>query len=200
MQEEIIQLLQDATTTVNTTVGKVADYVRSAAMYNDSSKNIVFMHGHPVEIIDNLKQMDESNCMNKSRYPAVVLFQDFMSKKKSVGVWTSNLHLIICNVTTPTMKAHERYNTNFKPLLTPLYNEFISAIELHQGFVGYRLEHSSIDRLYWGQKGLKYYDASTTTNIFCDFVDAIEIEATLLFRPDKCKPKEIIPPTCEHII
>lgn len=133
---------------------------------------IHYEHGHPVEIIETLRQKDESNKYKFSKYPLVALFQDFPEDhNRSDGLIDASLHVVICRSTDNKYKAKDRYAYNFIPYLYPIYEELLRQIDRHPFSVGYEQRHTKIDRLYWGKEGLYGNEG----NMFDDYLDAIEI-------------------------
>lgn len=134
-----------------------------------------YQYGHPLEIIETLKQMDESQDYKFRRYPFIGLFQDFPQEVGEVGFDSEvTLHLIIARFTVNTYKAAQRYENNFKPVLYPIYLEFLEQLNFSKAFMKYapnQIPHTKIDRLYWGREGLYKNEG----NIFNDFLDCIEI-------------------------
>ena len=65
-----------------------------------------YQYGHPIEIIETLKQMDEAKAYKFSRYPFVGLFQDFPENVGEVGFnGEVTLHMIIARFTTQIGRA-----------------------------------------------------------------------------------------------
>lgn len=142
-------------------------------------EGVHYLHGHPLEIIETLKQRDKSEAFTFKKYPLVALFQDFnetysVSPDSYFASNEVNLHIIIAKATSPDYKAPERYDKNFKPFLYPIYMSLkqklfesgkflIAAPEL--------ISHTKTDRLYWGRQGLYGNEG----NIFDDWLDIIEL-------------------------
>jgi len=133
---------------------------------------ITFDHGHPLEVVNTIKQYTESDTMKYSVFPRICLFHDFEEKitfEKQVS-----LNLIIVIDTLPEYTAAQRYENSFDPILTPLYDLFLRKLA-DSPYIGSTennyLKHTKIDRLFWGKNGLY----GNTGNIFNDYIDAIEI-------------------------
>lgn len=140
-------------------------------------EGVHYLHGHPIEIIDTLRQRDKSQSFKFKKYPLVGLFQDFAEVRPGIAgiAYRTRLHFIIAKATRPEYKSDERYANNFKPFLYPIYQELMARIANHKMFMGYLetdgLVHTKIDRLFWGKEGLYANEA----NIFEDFLDCIEV-------------------------
>lgn len=152
-----------------------------------------YEHGHPVEIINKLNEKNEVQEFKFKRYPLVALFQDFPEKvsDKSGIQFEVSLHLIIARITDNDYDATKRYTENFKPFLYPIYFELLNQIHL-SSFGRWKpfltkapelIEHTKIDRLYWGKEGLYANEG----NVFNDFIDCIEIkDLKLLINIKNC--------------
>lgn len=135
-----------------------------------------YLHGHPVEIIETLGQRDKSDQGQFNKYPLIALFQDFPERHGNLLGTEAEvvLHIIIAKSTMAAYKADERYTRNFKPFLYPIYKEFLRQIYLSPRFRNYDetlIDHTKIDRLYWGREGLYKNEG----NVFNDRLDCIEI-------------------------
>jgi hypothetical protein len=143
-----------------------------------SAGTVQYMHGHPLEIINRLKQKDKGQSARFNKYPLIALFQDFPeeSTANNVGIETeATLHFIIAKGTKREYIASERYEYNFVPFLYPIYEEFLRQIVADKSFQVYsvdRLQRQKWDRLYWGRSGLYGNEG----NIFNDYLDVIEIK------------------------
>lgn len=142
----------------------------------DYGAPVYYLHGHPVEIVNILKERSK-HAINKFRkFPLIALLQDFEEVKggnQSVNSQVS-LNLIIATRTESKYLSSERYKLNFKPILHPIYEYLLDRIALHPAFGGMApgvIPHTKIDRLYWGKQGLYGNEA----NIFNDRIDAVEI-------------------------
>lgn len=137
---------------------------------------IHYDHGHPLEIIETLKQKDKSQTFRFQKYPLIALFQDFPEVNAGIGFESeASLHLIIAKGTKKDYKAGERYEHNFKPFLYPVYEILLEEINRDKAFLTYgvsKLPHTKWDRLYWGRNGL----FGNQSNIFNDYLDVIEIK------------------------
>lgn len=159
-------------------VSKVSTELTAKLKIVDPLINAVhYDHGHPLEIIETLKQKDESTSFKTERYPIIALFQDFPENSTGeIGVQgEAILNVIIARPTDPNYKAAERYEKNFNPILYPIYWELM--LQIHRSPVFRTLGatlivHQKIDRLYWGRSGLY----ANQGNIFNDWLDCIEIK------------------------
>lgn len=141
-------------------------------------KNITAVHydyGHPLEIIETLSQKSGPDLYIYQKYPLVALFLDAdLRRGRKPGVYGEyTLHMAIIRGTDPNYKAKQRDDYNFKPVLMPIYLEFMKQIQYSGLFLsGGQISHDPINRYYWGKQGLYGNDG----NIFNDHVDCIEIK------------------------
>jgi len=135
-----------------------------------------YEHGHPIEIIETLREKDKTNKFKFDRYPLIGLFEDF-PENEDVGIGLQSevtLHIIIAMVTKPEYKATVRYERNFKPILLPIYASFKKHLVKSKAFrfAGSKPKGLKINRLYWGREGL----LKNESNIFEDWIDCIEVK------------------------
>lgn len=147
-----------------------------------------FDFGTTVEVVNRLKAKSEVLQYSDKRYPLIWFLIDG-SVKESVGDVRSNnriakgLTIIICNQTEREFTSTQRYETNFIPVLRPIYDAFMyhmktsTLVRSSNGF-----EHEYYENLFWGNEGL--YGA--TGNIFDDMLDAIIIKGLDLMIIEKC--------------
>lgn len=145
--------------------------------FDHNITGVHYLHGHPLEIIETLGQRDKSKTMLFDKYPLVAVFQDFPERvaEEPGTISEVTLHLIVARATSPSYKATERYEHNFKPVLYPVYYELLKEIHLSRAFRTMSptlIRHTKIDRLYWGREGL----GKNQGNIFNDWIDCIEIK------------------------
>lgn len=144
-------------------------------IFSSLGVHVYYMYGHVSEIVDRLKSMNASPDHKDKKYPLIALFQDFkvVRGEKLSMYGSASLNIIIATLTQPQYLAEQRYTLNFKPVLYPIYNELLNQLSLHaQFYFKHPIQHTEIDRLYWGKEGLY----GNNGNIFNDYIDAIEIQ------------------------
>lgn len=137
--------------------------------------NLWYQTGHIVEICQNLQEMTtEKN--EAYKFPLLALVTDYRERagfSKEANREHQPNFLIATN-TQNTLKAHERYQVNFKPVLYPIYYTFIEVLGESPYFLGYPdqvTKHVKIDRMFLGREGIY----GNSGNTFNDYIDAIEI-------------------------
>lgn len=161
---------------------------------NPSIVQIHYMYGHPLELIENLKErskdpgrvdkdLPKSNWGGKwDMWPVVMLFTDFpevYTKKPISYKQEVTLQVVMAMFTEKLWKAEERMDKNFKPILYPMYEQFLTQLDKSAHFVvqsSKQIPHTKWDRLYWGKSGLY----GNVGNTFNDAIDAIEIQNLVL--------------------
>lgn len=154
-------------------VSEIVDSVRTK--YDVSNEKPYFMHGHPLEIINTLKEYTQSSELRLKKFPLIALFEDIDSNSPS-GIFASvsKLNVLIITDTSPNYKAAERYTQSFNQVLTPIYDLFISECCASRRILTpkNKIQHERVNHLFWGNKGLY----GNTANFFEDTIDAIEIK------------------------
>lgn len=134
--------------------------------------SIHYKYGHYTDIQAELLQ-ESKNRLN--RYPLVALFEDHAishSKEGLTGV--ANLKIIILYLSRPDRTRQWREDNVFRPILYPIYNEFLRQLFLSGKFNVYsqdQIKHVQINRPHWGDPALYRNDAY----LFTDVLDGIEL-------------------------
>jgi hypothetical protein len=171
------------------TVVKAVDAVLFATL----QKHIIYLYGHPLEIVNRLQKLTNSPQSKDKKYPLVALFTDFrVNREQRFDMYgTTSLNIIIATLTQPDYYSEDRMAKNFKPILYPIYVELLNQLAKSKAFFWYNpdeIAHTEIDRLYWGKEGLY----GKTGNIFNDFIDAIEIQnLSILINNKICSPPKL---------
>lgn len=140
--------------------------------------DLSFQYGTLREIVENLNTLGKGG---KVKYPIVALIEPFRQRITDDGT-RANLRLLIATMTSKTLKADERLEQNYKPILFPAYEALID--EIKRVTASSTLEHTLINHFEMGRESLQGYDKA----ILDDHVDAIEInDMNVLFRENKCK-------------
>lgn len=148
--------------------------------------NIVssFQFGTLREIVDNLNTLTQAEI---KKYPLIALIEPF-KQQKGIPNTESRLRLrfLIATYTHKELKANERLELNFKPVLFPVYNKFLDSVKRSEYFKTDKIRHTIINHFEIGRESLSGYDGS----IFNDHIDAIEIQDMELdAKHTQCKIK-----------
>lgn len=160
-------------------IQKVSDNLVSALKVVDPKiEGVHYLHGHPYEIAQILQDKGSSPSQRFQKYPLVALLQDFPeSHGLGPGIeMEASLHIIICHGTDKNWTAPTRYEKTFRPILYPVYTEFLEVISKSAVFSRVNsaelLRHEKIDRLFWGVES----PMMNKKTIFIDDLDVIEIK------------------------
>lgn len=143
-----------------------------------SIKGVFFEFGTPDELIETLTQKGKTTIGKDLKYPLIFLFVDVKEPRGYVGDYADlRLRIAIINFTSPTYKAKDRLEKNFKPIIMPVYYEFMRQIALSGNiFLGAsnveNIKHTTIRRYFWGRES----EGGSTANKLGDYVDGLEIE------------------------
>lgn len=160
-------------------VSKVSEkLLPSLKAFDPGITAVHYDYGHLLEIVETLSQKTTAGGdFAYKKYPLVALLLDVPEEHgREIGVYAKyRLHIIIARGTKPTFKAPERDEYNFRPVLMPIYLEFIRQLKASKAFSildEYSIPNEKINRYYWGRDGL----AGKEGNVFNDWVDCIEIK------------------------
>ena len=158
-------------------IGSAVEKV-DTAIFAKHSFRVFFDFGHYQEVTKNLTVKGKSISQKGERYPLVWLVMDF-EERHGLNPDTYadvNLHLIIAMPTNNNYTMEQRRDEVFVPKLYPIYQELLTQISKSKSFGMPKLEmieHTKIDRPYWGGQDSM---GNGTVNLFNDFIDAIEIK------------------------
>lgn len=170
-------------------IGDVVSAVSTALVDDGTLAYAVhYFHDHPLGLIETLQKLTRTAAGQAEKYPFIALMQPFDERHsgKDDEEMEVTLEVIIATLTTPKLSTDERYVGNYKPILYPIYNEFIEQLYRNGNFSlagNDYVEHTKTDQPYWGHEGL----FGNEGNLFQDFIDAIEIKnLKLKIKPINC--------------
>lgn len=177
-------------------IGDVASRCANAKVYDDNGidtgktlletlkiananiQEINFKYGHLREITNLLDEYSKTIDSAFKKYPLIILIMDFPEDRGQLRSRYADvtLEMAIVMGSETSWTAEKRYEINFRPILYPLYYEFLNQLSLekridtsHDGLIGKNnISHRKIDRPYWDSLG-------KDANIFNDAVDIIQI-------------------------
>jgi len=130
-----------------------------------------FLHGHLIDIQQNLIQQTNDPDYKGYKFPLVILPQDIPEPGSAGFESEPTPTAIICIDTRNTFDAAERYDNSFDNILYPLANMFLEKLELSPYVFFRKRAKEWIDRLYWGRESAEGTDANKLT----DYIDGIEL-------------------------
>ena len=143
------------------------------------SKSVYFHHGHILEISNTIIQMSTDPDTDK-RFPFIALKRDIENQKRTYDGIEFNATFYLIELSSPDYTAEERLVNIFKPLLTPLYEEFNNQIARSGLFLEQSVEEIEAvsdytEHYFWGTPQVMGPDA----NIFGNWVECIEVRIKL---------------------
>lgn len=186
IQQPVPYLLADV-------IAQVKAAVLPALQAHDANiQTLHYEYGTWEEIIETLKQYDQSRTKRFEKYPLVALIHNFPEKRgdKTGYYGEVELLLVIAHHTEAQYKAAERYQKSFVPVLYPIYQELLHQIARSPAFAQVSVDsirHTKADMLHWGRSTL--YSAGPSENQLTDHIDAIEVRGLqLTVKKTLCSP------------
>jgi len=135
-----------------------------------NGNHINFQYGRSIQI-NKLLQLNKNSIPARSNYPLIALFQDLPEDagKKWGYTYITIPRITIATITDKDGTPADKYNSTFKPILYPIYTEFINQLSRQPSIIGFSPNKSSY---------MKYDRPGTRPEIegFNDYIDAITIE------------------------
>lgn len=131
-----------------------------------------YLYGHRLDMANRLLEKDKDDVFKYQKYPLIALRLPLQQEIQQDSMNKASLNLAIMAFTSVNYPSEERYEKVIKPILYPIYQQFLLALRdsSYISNVG-NIEHNRIDRLFWGieqrEGNVKY--------IFNDPLDAIEL-------------------------
>ena len=134
-----------------------------------------YIDGHPQEINLRLTEKSKDSTTKYKRYPLIALRLD-TTEEVYGRLHHFKLNIGIFAYTDKNYTSAQRKELVFKPILYPLYYEFLRQLKLSGWFTWPPTsldvpKHTKVDRYFWGTGT----ENGNTKNIFSDPLDAIEI-------------------------
>jgi hypothetical protein len=176
----VVDLIRDVVTATQTAV------LPELQAYNAFIQQINFIPGTVDEIYEVLTTMSQQASADGKQWPLFALLMSIPEKKAELsgdvkhGIGLDNtveLNILIARRGNNTDKTPARYTNNFKPVLYPIYLEFLNQLFLSTHFITElpnNIPHTKID--------FPYYDADKGVNVFNSYVDAIQLKIKLKIR------------------
>jgi len=152
--------------------------------FNPAFTGVNFQAGHRLEISNTLLEWSK-NSKDADKFPMIALMMDFPEEKGGIANETNlTLQFAFATLTQPDWKAKDRYEKTLKPVLYPLYDEFLRQLYFCGYFINAKApKHTKIDRPLWGKQAVN----GNTGEFFNDKVDIIEIQNLKLTTYGQCR-------------
>lgn len=174
----IVDILRQLVANVQTNL------IAQLSAYSSDIQGVHYLFGHPLEINERLQQMEESGTFSFKKYPLVAYFTDTDETKGVLGEYShARLHIAVINQTSPTFRAEDRLEKNFKPIIHPVVDELISQITSSPYFLDFDpdlTDRVETDRYFWGRGGAY----GNTAIIGNDYWDATELQLNVRVSPN----------------
>ena len=160
----------------------VKEAEESLRLRTNSDISINFCYGTLREIVGVLNDLGKAKV---KKYPLIALIEPFSQSVDNSGIHLSP-RFLIATYTKKTLKADQRLEVNYRPVLFPIYEAFIEQLKTKTRSSG--LPHTLINHFELGRESLSGYDAATLN----DHVDVIEIkDVDLYFKENNnCRLKQ----------
>lgn len=141
--------------------------------------SVYYDFGHQAEVIRNLTNKDNSITMKDQKFPLIWLVTDFaetMAPQDNNQYAQVSLKVFITVTTQPEYDMKSRRDKTFLPRLYPIYAELLHQFSECVAFSmppTIKIQHTKIDRPYWGTPDAA---GNNTKNMVNNFCDAIEIQ------------------------
>lgn len=162
-------------------MGVVVEAVKTQA----ALPTLNYQYGYVEELNETLKQYEADPTKYNQKFPLVWLAEPYDLERGKAGIYgTYTIDLFIINTTDKTWKATERMAQNYKPILLPIYREWLSQIVLSTVFAEQNVEviqHRVTKGYYWGIQ---------QQSVLNDAVDCLKISAKLkVHNNQNCTPQ-----------
>lgn len=148
---------------------------------NLDNKPVFFQFGYWQNIHDQLLDYGNTATLRSQRFPLIILHADFT--ETTVNAWTIRINptFYIVTQSEQNYSIEKRIEEIYKPILYPIYKDFITAIRHSEKFYinGQDIPHTRKDLYYLSSAGAEQNKISW-------IVDAIEIKFSQL---NMVKPK-----------
>jgi hypothetical protein len=173
----VVDIIRDIVAKTNTAV------IAELQAFNSFIQGINFVPGTEGEINEVLTIMSQQSGSDGKQWPLFGLIMSFPENKaQTMGTDnTVELNLIIARRGNNTDKTPARYDNNFRPVLYPIYLEFLNQIAMDKRFMT-----KGVDNMPHTKIDFPYYDADKGVNIFNSYVDAIQIKIKLKILLANC--------------
>lgn len=130
-------------------LGEVVTAVKQAM----NLPNLNYQYGYVTELNETLAQWSKTNEWSAKKFPLIWVAQPFTISRGTQGFYgnVEGLKIAIITDSNKALKAKDRMDQKFKPILYPIYNSFLEQLSLHPAIADDpNRKHKLIDRYYWG--------------------------------------------------
>jgi hypothetical protein len=171
----IVDIIKDVVDATNTVI------INQLKAIDNTIVKLNYEFGPPLQIYEILAAMSGGG--QAMKYPLIALYQPFRQKKGGATGIDSKapLRIIFARWSNATDLPADRYDNNFRPILIPLYAEFMYQLSINKAIATTtweKIPHDYQEWPYWDNDG---------KNPLVDCVDIIELSnLELNFRYKNC--------------
>lgn len=115
-----------------------------------------YQYGYITELRETLAQM-ETNGYDDKKFPLLWFKEPFTEVRNNGDYYADvSLEIFIIQASEKTLKAKERMDVVFKPVLLPIYRELLRQIniksDIFENLMNDHIPHSKENRYYWGKE------------------------------------------------
>lgn len=131
-----------------------------------------YLYGHRLDINRRLLEKNKDSIFKYQKYPLIVLRLPLSQTVNNTMVNEIMGNMAIFGFTDKNYTSEQRYIEVIKPVLSPLYEKLLVALENSSYISGLgATTHKRVDRLFWGVETKE----GNTEYLFTDPLDAIEL-------------------------
>lgn len=166
----IVDIIRDVVSMCNTKL------IAQLQQIDPLIRQINYEYGHYNDISSRILEYAKNRV---NVYPLVCLFEDFAISHRKEGLdGISNLKIIILYKSRDTVTRQWREDNIFRPILYPIYQEFLQQLKLSGKFNIYdvtKIKHKQINRPHWGDPAL-YKNGGYLFNEILDGIELSDLE------------------------
>jgi len=147
---------------------------------------LYYEYGRAVEVGNTQHEKKEDPTNKNLRWPLMWLLTDIEKTNTDLG-YTANIIVAFIYVSEQNLKAKQRVESNYEPILDPLVELFKSTLTNSPGNRYFTLEYGERKEFDTTDK-FKYGSIEGNKHLFRDITDAIQINVDLNFRQSECLP------------
>ena len=174
-------------TTIYDDIGEVVASLMDVTIIDSNAKGYgapYYMFGHRREISNRVSNKTKDSIAKFQKFPLIALRLDIKEQHDKTAV-KMFLNIAIITNTSAGLNAEQRLEQVFKPILYPLYKNFLAKIKVYKNFLildSFEPTHEKYDRMFWG----KAAEEGNLENLFAEPIDAIELINLEVSKRIKC--------------
>lgn len=169
--EVIGEIVNQTNIALNKNAEFMAGYIEAVGAAQDTTFELFYQFGKRFEIAQTLVEYTKSPLTNSLKFPRLCLFTDISEDHSDdITSYTATLNIAIITATNNSMLSDERLETNFKPILLPIYRAFIDCVN-NSRYVRGGAKYEKKDCYFWGAVTKDGH----VSNDYSDYLDAIEL-------------------------